>query len=101
MLKLVPVSSIESDDSFPYDFRRNLYPTSLLRSVLYCPWWTTITDDGCEYATVMDYDGFIEWYNSNEPKWSRDEELTEDERFTAEEYLPYHIGRTLDIVKEV
>ena len=98
MIKYVLPSSIEDDDTFPYDFEHWNYPTELLRSTLYSAWWATEDDDK---VIVMDYDGFIEWYNANEPKWAEDEGLTEDERFTAEEYLPYHIGRTIEVVKEV
>lgn len=102
MLKYVPALSIEDDDSFPYDFKRGDYPLSLLRSVLYSAWWTVVPDDGDqELALLMDYDGFIEWYNSNEPQWAFDEGLGDDERMTAEEYLPYHLGRTITVVKEV
>ena len=97
MLKLVPSLSIEDDDSFPYDFERWDYPISLLRSHLYTAWWTEISHDGHEYALLMDYDGFIEWYNSNIDKWG----LDDDEPYTAEEYLPYHLGRTICVVKEV
>ena len=101
MLKYVPAMSIEDDDSFPYDFSNWNYPTELLRSCLFTAWWTRILDDGHEYALLMDYDGFIEWYNSNEPNWAKEEGLLDDERFTAEEYLPYHLGRTMTVVKEV
>ena len=97
MLKLVQSLSIEDDDSFPYDFERWDYPISLLRSHLYTAWWTEISHDGHEYALLMDYDGFIEWYNSNADKWG----LDDGEPFTAEEYLPYHLGRTICVVKEV
>ena len=97
MLKLVPSLSIVDDDSFPYDFRHWDYPEELLRSSLYTAWWTEINHDGHEYALLMDYDGFIEWYNSNADKWGIDD----DYKFTAEEYLPYHLGRTICVVKEV
>lgn len=101
MIKLVPASTIKDDDTFPYDFKRWDYPTSLLRSCLYTAWWTEVDHDGVRYVLLMDYDGFIEWYTENEPKWSQEEGLTDDERFTAEEYLPYHLGRTISVVKEV
>ena len=100
MLKYVPAQFVEDDDTFPYDFRRSDYPPELLRSVLYSAWWTRIEGDQ-ELALVMDYDGFVEWYNTNKSDWAREEGLLEEEQFTAEEYLPYHLGRTLTVVKEV
>lgn len=99
MLKLVPSLSIVDDDSFPYDFRHWDYPEELLRSSLYTAWWTEVEHDGTDYTLLMDYDGFIEWYNDNHDAWIEDSPELKD--MTAEEYLPYHIGRTLCVVKEV
>ena len=102
MLKKVPSLSLIEDDAFPYDFERWDYPISLLRSSLYSVWWTEIPEDSDqELALLMDYDGFVEWYNANEDAWAKDIGLDESERFTAEEYLPYHLGRTIIVVKEV
>lgn len=100
MIKRVPVNTIEDDESFPYDFRNWNYPEELLRSTLYSAWWTEIDDDNNETALLMDYDGFIEWYNANIDEWLTLDD-GDDEAFTAEEYLPYHIGRTICPVKEV
>ena len=101
MIKYVPVNTIEDDDTFPYDFTYWNYSDDLLRSTLYSAWWTEIPEDKSEeYAILMDYDGFIEWYNRNEPTWAK-YMLDDSERFTAEEYLPYHLGRTICAVKEI
>ena len=100
MLKLVPSLSIEDDDSFPYDFERWDYPISLLRSHLYTAWWTEISHDGHEYALLMDYDGFVEWYESKVDEWMLDESAP-SEPFTADEYLRYHLGVTMTVVREV
>lgn len=102
MIKYVPVSTLEDAD-FPYDFTHWDYPLDLLRSCLYSAWWDTMDIDGEEHVIVMDYDGFIEWYNAHVPEWMEQEEddgIKWDE-YPAEEYLPYHIGRTIDVVKEV
>lgn len=103
MIKYVPVNTIEDDDTFPYDFTNWNYSEKLLRSTLYAVWWADeIPDNNDEERTLlMDYDGFIEWYNRNEPTWAEAEDIADDERMTAEEYLPYHIGRTIAVVKEL
>jgi len=92
MMKYVPTRNITEDTSFPYDFSNWNYPEQVLRSHLYTAWWEEKVEDGERLSIIMDYDGFIEWYRS------KGYEQTED--FTAEEYLPYHIGRTIDVVKE-
>ena len=102
MLKYVPVQNIEDDESFPYDCTNWAYSDDLLRSSLYCPWWTEIDDEnGTESVLLMDYDGFVEWYNSNIDDWMKDDDEIDWENYPAEEYLPYHLGRTLTVVKEV
>ena len=100
MLKYVPALSIEDDDAFPYACDGKAYPEELLRSVLYSAWWTTITDDGQELALLMDYDGFVEWYESKVDEWMLDESAP-SEPFTADEYLRYHLGVTMTVVREV
>lgn len=98
MIKYVPALTVIDDDSFPYDLAHWTYPPELLRSCLYSVWWTEIPEHcDTELAIVMDYDGFLEWYNSESVKWDTDEA----EGFTAEEYLPYHIGRTISVIKIV
>ena len=100
MLKYVPSLSIEDDASFPYTRDGKDYPDDLLRSRLYSAWWTVITDDDQELALLMDYDGFVEWYNSKVDEWMLDESAP-SEPFTADEYLRYHLGVTISAVKEV
>lgn len=97
MIKRIPSRSVIDDEAFPYDFRNWNYPESLLRSTLYATWYTEIGDDGTEYAVVMDYDGFIQWYSDHVNDWAKDDpEFWEG--YTAQEYLPYHIGRTISPV---
>lgn len=106
MIERIPAHLVVDDDSFPYDFEAWNYPEELLRSSLYCFWWTEIPDDpadGNEYAIVMDYDGFTQWFNERKEyelmmQYDPDDCLPAD---TAEEYLPYHLGRTLTVVKVV
>lgn len=99
MIKTVPVSAIAEDKSFPYNFSGGTYPKSLLRSFLYSPDDPELCND--DHAVVMDYDGFIRFF----PEWNRiysdhdNPPLYADDE--AEEYLPYHIGRTITPVVEV
>lgn len=102
MIKYVPALTVIDDNSFPFDFKHWDYPEELLRSCLYSVWWTCIPENtNEELALVMDYDGFMEWYNSNMDKWLLDCDGDQKAVFTAEEYLPYHIGRTVSVVKIV
>lgn len=102
MIKRVPARFVIDDDSFPYNFSNWNYPTELLHSCLYSAWWTEIPEDeNEEYALVMDYDGFIEWYNSNPDKWMTETDTNSEKPLTAEEYLPYHLGKTLSVIKIV
>ena len=98
MIKLVPASTIKEDDSFRYDFKEWNYPLSLLRSCLYSPDDPNLCDD--DHALVMDYDGFIEWF----PEWNHMYEEENDEDWYKDDegakYLPYHLGRTVSVVKE-
>ena len=101
MMKYVPALSIEDDDTFPYLRDGKGYTEELLRSRLYSAWWTVITDDHSEeLALLMDYDGFVEWYNSKVDEWMLDDSAP-SEPFTADEYLRYHLGVTITAVREV
>lgn len=104
MKKYLPMETVVDDDSFVYTKDRT-YPEEILRSSLFSPGWGEIDEEtGKEVALLMDYDGFIEWFNSNLPAWIEDL-LDEDCRkdfstYTAEEYLADHLGYTIFVAKE-
>ena len=102
MLKYVNPSAIEEDEFFPYDFEHWNYSDSLLRSTLYSVWWTEIDDDtGTESALLMDYDGFVEWFDEKHEEWLFMDDSVDWSDCSAHEYLTYHLGRTVCPVKEV
>lgn len=101
MIKRVLPHEIEDDDSFPYDFKNWDYPIELLRSSLYSVWWTEIDEDGNETALLMDYDGFVQWYSGRVDEWLKNDDSINWKDYPAEEYLPYHLGRTIYPVKVV
>lgn len=95
MIKIVPVDQVVFYDDFPYDWEGWDYAPDLLRSTLYSPDDPTLCPDG--YMMVMTYDDFIEWF----PKWIATDPDPIYKPDEAEEYLPYHIGRTVEPIKGV
>ena len=95
MIQFVHPDQVIPFDSFPYDFRRADYSAHLLNNTLYIPDDPDIGDD--DHILVMDYDGFMEWF----PMYARqigDDFLAD---YPPDEYLPYHIGRTVTPVKGI
>lgn len=95
MKKYVSAHTVTDDCSFHYLWDGRNYTDDTLRSVLYAPWWTKVNDDE-ELVLLMDYDGFVEWYESGEEEWTTDNRSG----MTADEYLRKNLGTIISVVKE-
>lgn len=98
MQKVVLVKTLEDVEPFPFD--RFSPPTEeTLRQYLYTAWWT-LDDDG-DHVVLMDYDGFVEYYDEHVPQWREEEGEGFWDDYSATEYLRDHVGVTICVVKEV
>lgn len=89
-----------TEDVTPFPFSRNYQPTEEdLRKYLYTAWWTLEDDE--EHVILMDYDGFVEYYNEHLPEWKANDGEDFWDGYSAFEFLRDHVGVTVDVVKEV
>ena len=92
MKKEIKCNLITDVENFPYDWENWDYSPELLRSVQYTTAVPDLAKDP-DSEMVFDYDGLVEWFLS----WRDEDEILFD--MSPEEFVSYHIGRTLSPVR--
>lgn len=98
MKKIVHIDMITDDTSIP-DYP-NAPGEEVLRGCLFSAVWFDELDLR-DYCTIMDYEGFVEFFNAHIPQWKaedNDDDFWND--YTALQYIQDNLGRTICAVKE-
>lgn len=100
MKKVVRSDCVEEVVPFPFSNPSVEITEDLLRQFLYTAWWTIEDDD--DHVILMDYDGFVEFYDEHVPQWREEEDGDMFfDNYSALEYLRDHVGTTVEVVREV
>lgn len=102
MIKTLPARMVKDVKPYPFDvYPQFQVPEEAFRKYLYsADWFGDMEDD--KHSVVMDFDGFVKYYNEHVPQWIAEQGEEGEEFFkdySAYDYLRDHIDRTVWAVR--